>query len=257
MTLQGWQGCGAVVTGGASGLGAASAQFLAQAGLKPVLFDTDAGRGGAHARAIGATFCTVDVTDPDSIAAGLHSARQAVGTVRVLVNCAGIGGAQKTVAKGRPHDPQLFEKIMRVNLFGSFSCASQMAAGLAGAAPIDDDGTRGVIIHTASIAAFDGQAGQVAYAASKGAIVSMTLPMARDLARHGIRVCTIAPGLFVTPLLDELPGELRHSLARQVPFPARLGDPREYAQLVGQILANPMLNGEVVRLDGAIRMMPL
>lgn len=254
--MQNWSGHGAVVTGGASGLGAATAAWLSQAGMKVTLFDLNADLGAAHAAAIGGAFARVDVADPASVAAGLAAAGAAHGVPRVLVNCAGIGGAAKTVSRGQAHDPALFARVIGVNLIGSFNCASQAAALMAAADPIDGDGARGVIISTASVAAFDGQVGQVAYAASKGGIVSMTLPMARDLADKGIRVCAVAPGLFLTPLLAELPADVQTSLGAQVPFPARLGDPAEYAALVGHITQNPMLNGEVIRLDGAIRMAP-
>jgi NAD(P)-dependent dehydrogenase (short-subunit alcohol dehydrogenase family) len=184
------------------------------------------------------------------------AAEAALGVPRVLVNCAGIGPAAKTVSRGEPHDPGMFEKVIRVNLMGSFNCASQAAARMVAAEPMGPDGARGVIVNTASVAAYDGQVGQVAYAASKGGIVGMTLPMARDLADKGIRVCTIAPGLFLTPLLEGLPQEVQESLGRQVPWPPRLGAPAEYAALVCHIVENPMLNGEVIRLDGAIRMAP-
>ena len=254
--MQDWSGHGAVVTGGASGLGAATARFLAQAGLRVTLFDLNEDRGHTHAQAIGGQFARVDVADAASVAAGLAQAVAAHGTPRVLVNCAGIGGAAKTVSRGAAHDPALFARIVGVNLIGSFNCASQAAALMAAADPVDADGSRGVIVSTASVAAYEGQVGQVAYAASKGGIVAMTLPMARDLADRGIRVCAIAPGLFLTPLLEDLPPEVRASLGAQVPFPARLGDPAEYAAMVGHITRNPMLNGEVVRLDGAIRMAP-
>jgi NAD(P)-dependent dehydrogenase (short-subunit alcohol dehydrogenase family) len=179
-----------------------------------------------------------------------------LGTPRVLVNCAGIGPAAKTVSRGEAHDAALFSKVVGINLVGSFQCASQAAAGMVSCEPMAPDGQRGVIINTASVAAYEGQVGQVAYAASKGGIVGMTLPMARDLADKGVRVCTIAPGLFLTPLLEGLPQEVQDSLGAQVPFPSRLGDPSEYAKLVCSIVDNPMLNGEVIRLDGAIRMAP-
>ncbi len=254
--MQNWEGHAAIVTGGASGLGAASAATLAAAGMKVTLFDLNADLGEAHARTLGGAFAKVDVADPASVAAGLDKAEDAFGVPRVLVNCAGIGGAAKTVSRGAPHDPKLFEKTIRVNLMGTFNCASQTAARMVAADPVDKDGARGVIVSTASVAAYDGQVGQLAYAASKGGIVAMTLPMARDLADKGIRVCAIAPGLFLTPLLDELPEEVQASLGAQVPFPSRLGAPEEYAALVEQITRNSMLNGEVIRLDGAIRMAP-
>lgn len=254
--MQNWAGYGAIVTGGASGLGAATAQRLAEDGLKVTLFDRNAELAEAHATAIGGAFAQVDVGDPTSVAAGLDVASAAHGVPRILINCAGIGGAAKTVSRGAPHDPELFDRTIRVNLIGSFNCASQVAARMVAADPVDADGARGVIVNTASVAAFDGQVGQLAYAASKGGIVAMTLPMARDLADKGVRVCTVAPGLFLTPLLHELPEDVQTSLGAQVPFPSRLGDPAEYAALVSHITQNPMLNGEVIRLDGAIRMAP-
>jgi NAD(P)-dependent dehydrogenase (short-subunit alcohol dehydrogenase family) len=254
--MQDWAGFGAIVTGGASGLGAATARRLADDGLNVTLFDLNEELGMAHAKMIGGRFARVDVSDPGSVEAGIDAAVSAHGTLRVLVNCAGVGGAAKTVSRGQAHDPALFEKIMRVNLLGSFNCASQVAAKVVAADPVGKDGARGVIVNTASVAAFDGQVGQLAYAASKGGIVAMTLPMARDLADKGVRVCTVAPGLFLTPLLHELPDEVQASLGAQVPFPSRLGDPAEYAALVSHITRNPMLNGEVIRLDGAIRMAP-
>lgn len=254
--MQNWAGHGAIVTGGASGLGAATARRLAEDGLKVTLFDRNAELAESQAAAIGGAFAVVDVSDPASVAAGLDLAVEAHGTPRVLINCAGIGGAAKTVSRGTPHEFDLFERTIQVNLIGSFNCASQVAARMVAAVPVGEDGARGVIVNTASVAAFDGQVGQLAYAASKGGIVSMTLPMARDLADKGVRVCTVAPGLFLTPLLHELPEDVQVSLGAQVPFPSRLGDPAEYAELVSHITQNPMLNGEVIRLDGAIRMAP-
>jgi NAD(P)-dependent dehydrogenase (short-subunit alcohol dehydrogenase family) len=251
-----WSGQAAIVTGGASGLGAATARALAGRGMRVAVFDLDAEAGLAVAAEIGGRFERVDVSDPASVATGMAAAEAALGPPRVLVNCAGIAPAAKTVSRGEPHDPGLFEKVVRVNLMGSFNCAAQAAARMVAAAPLGPDGARGVIVNTASVAAFDGQVGQVAYAASKGGIAGMTLPMARDLADKGVRVCTIAPGLFLTPLLEGLPQEVQDSLGRQVPFPPRLGAPAEYAALVCHILENPMLNGEVIRLDGAIRMAP-
>lgn len=254
--MRDWRGQPAIVTGGASGLGAATAQRLARDGMKVTLFDLNEDRGRAHASAIGGRFVAVNVADPASVASGIDEAVQTSGVPRVLVNCAGIGGAAKTVSRGAPHDFGAFEKTLHVNLIGTFNCASQVAARMAAAEPVGADGARGVIINTASVAAFDGQVGQLAYAASKGGIVAMTLPMARDLADKGIRVCTIAPGLFLTPLMDELPGDVQTALGAQVPFPSRLGDPSEFASLVSEIARNSMLNGEVIRLDGAIRMAP-
>ena len=249
--MMNWKGCAAVVTGGASGLGAATAERLAADGLHVTLFDMNEDKGKAHAEKIDGRFCAVDVSDPSSVAAGLDTVD---GDLRVLINCAGIGGAAKTVSRGAAHDPKLFERVLRVNLFGTFNCASQAAVRMVAAEPKDADGARGVIVNTASVAAFDGQVGQIAYSASKGGVVGLTLPMARDLSDKGVRVCSIAPGLFMTPMLEELPEEVQTSLGQQVPFPSRLGSPTEYAAMVSHITQNPMLNGEVIRLDGAIRM---
>ncbi len=246
----------AVVTGGASGLGQAVSRRLAAAGVRVTIFDMNAELGRSVAAELGGTFQAVDVGDPESVLKGLAAARAAHGQERVMVCCAGVAGAAKTVSKGQAHDPGLFEKTIRVNLFGTFNCASQAAAGMAAAEPLGTDGERGVIINTASVAAFEGQVGQVAYAASKAGVVGLTLPMARDLAREGIRVVTIAPGLFRTPMLESMPPEVQEALGAQVPFPARLGDPDEFAQLVEHICRNPMLNGETIRLDGALRMQP-
>jgi len=252
-----WAGSVAVVTGGASGLGAATAKALADAGLKVALFDLNEEAGQAKAAELGGSFHKVDVSDPASVKAGMDAVVDALGAnPRVLVNCAGIGPASKTVSRGEPHDPAMFAKVVGINLVGSFICASEAAARMVAADPLAPDGARGVIINTASVAAYEGQVGQVAYAASKGGIVGMTLPMARDLADKGVRVCTIAPGLFLTPLLEGLPQDVQASLGAQVPFPSRLGDPSEYGKLVCHIVDNPMLNGEVIRLDGAIRMAP-
>ncbi|MBX2854686.1 MAG: SDR family NAD(P)-dependent oxidoreductase [Rhodobacteraceae bacterium] len=253
--MQSFSGEVAIVTGGASGLGAATAAALAAQEMKVVLFDLNAEAGAAHAARIGGRYVAVDVSDPSQVAAGIDAAAQE-GQIRVLVNCAGVGPAAKTVSRGEAHDPALFDKVIRINLIGSFNCASQAAARMAAGEPAGADGARGVIVNTASVAAYDGQIGQIAYAASKGGIVGMTLPMARDLADKGVRVCTIAPGLFKTPLLESLPQEVQDSLGAQAPFPSRLGDPDEYAPLVRHIVNNPMLNGEVIRLDAAIRMAP-
>ncbi|MEM6941862.1 MAG: SDR family NAD(P)-dependent oxidoreductase [Pseudomonadota bacterium] len=251
-----WQGSSAIVTGGASGLGAATARALAAAGLRVAIFDLNAEDGAEIASELDGHYQSVNVADPESVAAGMQSVSAALGTPRALVNCAGIGPASKTVSRGAPHDPGLFSKVIETNLIGSFFCAAQAAAMMQQSEPFAPDGARGVIINTASVAAYEGQIGQVAYAASKGGIVGMTLPMARDLADKGIRVCTIAPGLFLTPLLEGLPEDVQHSLGQQVPFPSRLGAPAEFGKLVCHILDNPMLNGEVIRLDGAIRMAP-
>lgn len=246
----------ALVTGAASGLGNATARALADAGAQVILFDMNADLGAAEAEAIGGTFQMVDVSRPESVAAGLAAVAERYGALHVAVNCAGIGPAAKTVSRGAPHDPAMFARTIGVNLIGSFNIASQAAALMAENIPLDADGSRGVIVNTASVAAYEGQIGQVAYAASKGGVVGMTLPMARDLAQLGIRVCTIAPGLFLTPLLKGLPQEVQDSLGGQVPFPSRLGDPAEFAALARHIVENNMLNGEVIRLDGAIRMSP-
>ncbi|MEN5114949.1 SDR family NAD(P)-dependent oxidoreductase [Brevundimonas diminuta] len=248
-------GTASVVSGGASGLGAATARMLAHRGAKVVIFDVDRQRGESLAKEIGARFFEVDVTDEASVEAGLSGAREKVGDIRLLVNCAGVGPAARTIDRdGRPHALAMFRKVIDVNLIGSFCLASRVAAGMS--ALVIDDEERGVIINTASVAAFDGQVGQAAYAASKAGIAGLTLPMARDLASHRIRVMTIAPGLFLTPLLETLPEAARTSLGAQVPFPSRLGRPEEFAALVESIVTNPMLNGETIRLDGAIRMAP-
>ena len=256
MPLVDWTGNAALVTGGASGLGAATAMRLAKAGLKVTILDLNGDLGRQQAESIKGHYTQVDVTDPESVSAGIADVQAHHGPARILVNCAGIGGAAKTVSRGEAHDPDMFRRTIMVNLIGSFTCASQAAVGMAAADPVDADGSRGVIINTASVAAYDGQVGQVAYAASKGGIAAMTLPMARDLADKGIRVCTVAPGLFLTPLLDGLSKEVQASLGQQVPFPSRLGKAEEYAEMVHHIIQNPMLNGEVIRLDGAIRMAP-
>jgi len=245
----------AIVTGGASGLGGATAATLAACGAKVTLFDRDAAAGTAHATAIGGRFAQVDVTDDAAIDAALAEAEAAHGVARILVNCAGIAPAIKTVGKENvPHPLAAFRQAIEVNLVGSFAVIARFAARLAAADPIGEE--RGVIVNTASVAAYDGQIGQAAYAASKGGVVGMTLPIARDLAQHRIRVMTIAPGIFLTPMLMGLPPAAQESLGTQVPHPSRLGRPEEYAALVETIVTNPMLNGEVIRLDGAIRMSP-
>lgn len=245
-----------VVSGGASGLGGAVVRALADAGARVGIFDLNEEAGQAMAAEVGGAFAKVDVSNPDSVAEGFKTLRAVHGQERVMVNCAGIGPASKTVTRDGPHDPAMFAKVIGVNLIGTFNCASQSAAGMVGADPVTGDGERGVIVNTASVAAFDGQIGQLAYSASKGGVVGMTLPMARDLSRDGVRVVTIAPGLFKTPLLEGLPQEVQDSLGAQVPFPSRLGDPAEYAAMARHIVENAMLNGEVIRLDGAIRMAP-
>jgi len=245
----------AVVAGGASGLGAATGAALAQAGARIMLFDRDRDRGEAHAAAIGGRFAEVDVTEEAAVAAAFDEAERAHGVARVLVNCAGIAPASRVVNReGQPHALALFRRVIEVNLIGTFCTTAAFAARLAKAPPAGEG--RGVVINTASVAAFDGQVGQAAYAASKGGVAALSLPLARDLAQHGIRVMTIAPGLFLTPMLEGLPQTVQDSLGQQVPFPSRLGSPAEYAQLVLSIIANPMLNGETIRLDGALRMAP-
>lgn len=246
----------AVITGGASGLGEATARALAAKSVKVAIFDMNADAGEAIAAELGGIFCSVDVTDEASVDAGFELARAAHGQERILVNCAGIGPAMKTVSKGRAHDMDQYRKVIEVNLIGSFQCLAKSAAGMVETDQIGADGERGVIINTASVAAYDGQIGQAAYASSKGGLVGMTLPVARDLARDCVRVCTIAPGLFLTPLLESLPQDVQDNLGKQVPFPSRLGHPSEYAHMACHIIENVMLNGEVIRLDGAIRMAP-
>lgn len=249
------QGTAAVVTGGASGLGEATARGLAKAGAKVTLFDLNEERGQAVAKEIGGAFAKVDVSDEASVNAGLDVAAKAHGDARILVNCAGIAIGEKTSSKGVPHDLARFTKVVQVNLIGTFNCIRLAAVRMAKLEPMEDN-ERGVIINTASVAAFEGQVGQVAYSASKGGVVGMTVPIARDLAGDGIRVCTIAPGLFLTPMMKGLPEPVQQSLGASVPFPKRLGDPAEYAFLAQHICENRMLNGEVIRLDGAIRMAP-
>jgi len=248
-------GLAAIVTGGASGLGGATAARLARAGAKVTIFDLNSELGETHARAIGGRFAKLDVTDAEVVITAIAEAEVAHGKARILVNCAGIGPPAKVIGRdGRAVPLNEFSKIIAINLIGSFNVLSQFAVRIHDGDTIGEE--RGVIINTASVAAYDGQIGQAAYAASKGGIVGMTLPVAREFARYGIRVMTIAPGIFWTPLLASLPQEAQDSLGRQVPFPNRLGKPDEFAQLVEHIVTNPMLNGEVIRLDGAIRMAP-
>ena len=246
----------AIVTGAGSGLGAAVATHLANAGVKVALFEKDVEKGTIQAEAIGGLFVEVDVSDAMSVSSALAIARATHGQERLVVNCAGIAPAVKTVSRGVAHDAALFETVIGINLIGSFFVSSQSAAGMVTQDPITEDGERGLIINTASVAAFDGQIGQTAYAASKGGIASLTLPMARDLADKGIRVMAIAPGIFGTPMVTSFPQDVQDALASQIPFPARLGNPNEFAALVRHIAENRMLNGEIIRLDGAIRMPP-
>jgi NAD(P)-dependent dehydrogenase (short-subunit alcohol dehydrogenase family) len=245
----------AVVTGGASGLGTATAEMLASRGARVAIFDLNEEAGGALAERLGGSFHRVDVTSAESVDDGLAAAAERLGTPRILVNCAGVAPGARVIGKdGAPHSLDLFRKGVEINLIGTFNVISRFAARLA-AANVEGE-EAGVIINTASVAAFEGQIGQAAYAASKSGVVGMTLPIARDLAQHRIRVMTIAPGIFLTPMLQGLPQATQDSLGTQVPHPSRLGKPAEYAELVKSIIDNPMLNGEVIRLDGAIRMGP-
>jgi NAD(P)-dependent dehydrogenase (short-subunit alcohol dehydrogenase family) len=245
----------AIVTGGASGLGEATAVHLAELGTKVSIFDRDADRGSEVARSVGGQYFCVDVSDEASVSAGLDAAIAAYGPARILVNCAGIGKSIRTVSReGQPFPLAEFRRILEVNLIGTFNVIASFAARLHRTDVVGEE--RGVIINTSSVAAFEGQIGQAAYSASKGGIVGMTLPIARDLAQLAIRVVTIAPGLFRTPAFKGMPEAALQELGKQVPFPRRLGDPSEYAMLVEAIVRNPMLNGEVIRLDGAMRMAP-
>jgi NAD(P)-dependent dehydrogenase (short-subunit alcohol dehydrogenase family) len=243
-----------IVTGGASGLGAATARMLAAAGARVVIADVQVDAGTALAQALGGAFVRCDVTqEADGLAA--VAAATALGTLRGLVNCAGVAPAIKTVGKDGPHPLDAFQRAVNINLVGTFNMA-RLAADAMGKTDPAASGERGIIINTASVAAYDGQIGQAAYGASKAAVVGLTLPMARDLARSGIRVMTIAPGIFETPMLMGMPEEVRDALGKMVPFPPRLGMPQEYAHLAKAIIENVMLNGETIRLDGAIRMQP-
>ncbi len=245
----------ALITGGASGLGAATARELHAQGAHVLLLDLPSADGGAVVDELGerASFVPADVTDADAVATAVAQAQER-GELRVAVNCAGVGWAARILGKEGPHDLELFQKVISINLVGTFNVLRLAAAAMADNEPVDGD--RGVIVNTASIAAFDGQIGQIAYSASKGGVVSMTLPAARDLARRQIRVVTIAPGTFDTPMLAGLPEETREALAADIPHPHRLGDPAEYGLLVRQLVEHPYVNGEVVRLDGALRMPP-
>ena len=249
------EGVAAIVTGGASGLGGSTAKRLADAGAKVTIFDLNAELGQAMARNIGGHFLSVNVTDEAAVEAAIEEAEAINGKARILVNCAGIAPPAKVIGRdGKAVPLGDFSKIISINLIGSFNMLSKFAARIVDADQIGEE--RGVIINTASVAADEGQIGQAAYAASKGGVVSMTLPIAREFARYGIRVMTIAPGIFWTPMLASLPQEAQDSLGKQTPFPSRLGQPEEYAHLVESIVTNPMLNGETIRLDGAIRMAP-
>ena len=248
-------GAGAIVAGGASGLGEATVRALHERGARVAIADVNAEKGAELAKELGerASFVHCDVTKEDEVAAAVEQA--ADGNLRVSVCCAGVGWAERTASKRGPHQLQPFETVIRINLIGTFNVLRHAAAAMNDNEP-SADGERGVCVNTASIAAFDGQIGQIAYSASKGGIVGLTLPAARDLASRGIRVVTIAPGTFDTPLLGALPQEARDELGRAIPFPQRLGQPSEFAALAVHIAENPMLNGEVIRLDGALRMPP-
>jgi NAD(P)-dependent dehydrogenase (short-subunit alcohol dehydrogenase family) len=246
----------AIVTGGASGLGEATARELARLGAKVAILDVNTALAEQVAADIGGIACHCDITSADSVSAALARAAQAHGPARILMNIAGIGSAKRIIGKdGNPAPLEDFARVVQVNLIGSYNISRLFAAECARLAPLDG-GERGVMVFTASVAAFDGQVGQQAYSASKGGLVGMTLPMARDLAQHGIRVCTVAPGLFATPLLRSLPDPVQASLAASIPFPPRLGKPSEFAELACHIVTNGHLNGEVIRLDGALRMAP-
>ncbi len=254
-------GCAAVVTGGASGLGEATARALAAAGVKVAIFDRDAAKGEAVAADLGGVFCKVDVTSDADVDAGFARAREHHGQERILINCAGTGNAAKTASRSREtgeikHFPlDAFNMIIQINLIGTFRCIAKAAAGMLTLEPMAD-GERGCIVNTASVAAEDGQMGQAAYSASKGGVVGMTLPIARDLMGEGIRVNTILPGIFNTPLMQGAPDKVKDALAASVPFPKRLGHAPEYASLALEMCRNSYFNGEDVRLDGAIRMAP-
>jgi NAD(P)-dependent dehydrogenase (short-subunit alcohol dehydrogenase family) len=249
-------GASVIVTGGASGLGAATTRRVAEDGARVVVVDLNDELGDALASHVGGAFVHADVTSESEVAAAVETASE-MGPVRALVNCAGIGSALRTLDRdGHPHDLSAFERVIAINLIGSFNCIRLAAAAMAAADPIDGSGTRGAIVNTASVAAFDGQIGQAAYSASKGGIVGMTLPIARDLSSIGVRVNTIAPGIIDTPLLAGLPEPARASLGQQVLFPKRLGTPDEYAELAHLLLTHDYMNGETVRMDGGIRMAP-
>lgn len=250
------EGQAALVTGGGSGLGEATARELARLGARVAVLDLNADNAQRVAQDIGGVAVPCDVSDPTSMQAAVDAAAAAHGPARILMQIAGIGSAKRIVGKdGNPAPLEDFARVVRVNLLGTYNAARLFAAACARLEPLRD-GERGVMVFTASVAAFDGQVGQQAYSASKAGVVGMTLPMARDLAQHGIRVCTIAPGLFATPLLKELPEAVQESLAKSIPFPQRLGQPEEFAQLAAHVVSNGHLNGEVIRLDGALRMAP-
>jgi len=245
-----------LITGGASGIGLATARRVAALGARVCIVDMNEEKGEAAAKELGGVFVKTDVSNEEQAQKAVEAACE-LGPLRTVLNAAGLGSAGRTVDReGNPFKLETFEFVIKVNLIGTFNVLRLAAAAMSQSEPVDADGQRGSIVNLASVAAFDGQIGQAAYSASKGGIVGMTLPIARDLARDGIRVCTIAPGLFGTPLLMSLPESARKAIEAQIPFPPRLGDPPEYAQLACQILENPMLNGETIRLDGAVRMQP-
>ncbi len=248
-------GVSAIVSGGASGLGLATAKNLLERGARVTIFDLNEDLGEALASELNCSFLKVDVTDGQSVESALETVLLEHGDVRVLVNCAGVATGQKTTSKGIAHSLEDFERTVKINLVGTFNCVRVVANQMALQETVNGE-ERGVIVNTASVAAFDGQVGQAAYSASKGGVAAMTLPLARDLASHGIRVMTIAPGIFKTPMLAGLPPQVQDSLAASIPFPSRLADPDEYAALVLHICENAMLNGETIRLDGAIRLAP-
>lgn len=251
------EGKTAIITGGASGLGEATARRLAGRGANIVILDLNEEKGTALANELGnsAAFIKTDIGSTETIENAIDFAKENFGKIDIVINCAGIPSGMKTASKKGPHNLENFKKVININLIGVFDIMRQSAYQML-QNDLNDEGGRGVIINTASIAAFDGQVGQVAYTASKAAMVGMTLPVARDLAGDGIRICTIAPGLFSTPMMQTLPEQVRIDLAKTVPFPQKLGDPDEFAMLAQQIIENPMLNGETIRLDGAIRMSP-
>ena len=252
----------AIVTGGASGLGEGTARMLAEHGVRVGIFDMNEERGQAVAKDIGGAFAKVDVSDNDAVDAGFAAVRERIGQERILVNCAGIGGGIKTASRKRDtgeitaHDPQAFIRIININLIGSFLCASKSAAGMMVLEPLEGDGERGLIVNTASVAAQDGQIGQVAYSASKGGILAMALPMARDLAREGIRVNTILPGFYETPIYEQMKPEVKESLKAHVQFPRRFGQPDEYADVVRFMAEHAYINAEYIRTDAGARMPP-
>jgi NAD(P)-dependent dehydrogenase (short-subunit alcohol dehydrogenase family) len=249
------KGATAIITGGASGLGAATAQALNAQGARVAVWDLNADKGEALAKSLGGVFCSVNVSEEESVAAGLARTLAAVGAPRILVNCAGIAVGEKTIGKNGPHRLDVYKRVIDINLVGTFNCIRLVAAEMEKLSPLED-GERGVIINTASVAAFEGQIGQAAYGASKAGVAGMTLPVARDLMGVGIRCNTIAPGIFWTPMMAGMDQKVQDALAAMVPFPKRLGRPEEFASLALEICRNVMLNGSVIRLDGAIRMQP-